>query len=407
MKTNQRVALLNQFFWPDSIATGQLLADVAQSLAREHEVTAICGGTGVRAANSGPDLGQNIAIIRTRNFSFGHRSATRLASYISYLAGTIWHGLRLRRPDILVTLTTPPVLPVIGSVLGSLRGARHVIWEMDVYPDIATDIGYFKKGGVLDWVFGPVIDWSRRRATAIIVLGEDMKARLVARGIPEAKIHVAENWADGDEITPRPFQAGPLVIHYSGNLGLVHETKTIAAAIGRLGNHSGVRFIFTGGGPRRPSLESFCRTEGIRNVEFRPYCTRSELRKSLADGHLGLVTQLPQTLGSVVPSKIYGIMAAGRPLLYIGPDGSTPACHIRRFNCGWHIQPGDVDGLENLLLHLSEDRRLIAEAGVRARAAFEQNFSQPIGVARILKVLEINSHLSEHSPEQIESATGN
>ena len=182
-----RIALLNQFFWPDAIATSQFLSDLARALAREHEVTAICGGAGVKVADSGPNPGADVAIIRTRNVSFGHGSSARLASYVSYLAGTIWHGLRLSEPSAFVTLTTPPILPLIGSVLATLRRARHVIWEMDVYPDIATDIGYFTKGGFVDSVTGRLIDWSRRRSTAIIVLGAEMKARLIARGIPAAK----------------------------------------------------------------------------------------------------------------------------------------------------------------------------------------------------------------------------
>ena len=357
-------------------------------------------------ADSGSGPGANVVIIRTRNLGFSHRGPVRLASYISYLAGTLWRGLRLRRPNSFVTLTTPPLLPVIGSVLGTLRRARHVIWEMDVYPDIATDIGYFRKGGVMDRITGAVLDWSRRRADTIIVLGEDMKARLVARGVDEEKIHVAENWADGAEITPQPLRQGPLVVHYSGNLGLAHEIDTIAAVIGRLSNHPDVRFIFTGGGPRRTVLERFCCAEDIRNVNFQTYCTRSELGNSLAQGHLGLVTQLPQTLGSVVPSKVYGIMAAGRPVLYIGPNGSTPACHIRRFNCGWHIEPGDSDSLNDLLLHLSKNRHLISEAGARARTAFEQGFDQKIGVARILRILEANPHSVGIIPEVNEPVRG-
>jgi glycosyltransferase involved in cell wall biosynthesis len=396
-----RIVLLNQFFWPDAVATSQILTDLARTLALEHEVTVICGGMGTTIANSSPWPG--VAMVRTRNVGFNHSGPVRLASYLSYLTGTLWHGLRLRRPDVYVTLTTPPVLPVMGALFGTLRRARHVIWEMDVYPDIATDIGYAKKDGIVDRVAGAILDWSRRRAEAIIVLGDDMKARLVARGIPQDKIHVAENWADGGEITPRPMPQGPLVVHYSGNLGLAHETETITTVIGRLRNHPGIQFIFAGGGPRRPALERFCRAEEIHNVDFRPYCTRAELGRNLAQGHLGLVTQSPQALGSVVPSKIYGIMAAGRPLLYIGPSGSTPAAHIRRFDCGWHIQPGDADGLEILLLRLSENRRMVSEAGARARTAFEHNFDRPIGVARILKVLGADSPRSEVVSKHIES----
>jgi glycosyltransferase involved in cell wall biosynthesis len=258
---------------------------------------------------------------------------------------------------------------------------------MDVYPDIASDIGYFKKGGIAEWLTGAVLDWSRRRADVIIALGDDMKARLVARGIPENKIHVAENWANGVEIMPQQFPDGPLTVHYSGNFGLAHEAATITGVIDRLANHPNFRFIFAGGGPRRPQLEAYCHERLIQNVAFRPYCASTKLSESLAEGHLGLVTQVSETLGSIVPSKIYGIMAAGRPLLYIGPDESTPARHIRSFDCGWRIQPGDVDGVIRLLHRLDGNRQLVVEAGARGRAALEQYFDSPIGIARILALV--------------------
>jgi glycosyltransferase involved in cell wall biosynthesis len=278
---------------------------------------------------------------------------------------------------------------------------------MDVYPDIATDVGFFRKRGILDRIFGPPLDWSRRRAAAVIVLGEDMKARLVARGIPESKLEVADNWADGKEITPQPFPEGQLVIHYSGNLGIAHESDTIAQLMRRLGHHRDFQFIFSGSGSKRPRLEALCKEEGLRKVDFRPYCARADLGDSLSEGHIGLVTQLPETIGSVVPSKIYGIMAAGRPILYIGPKDSTPACHIRRFNCGWQFEPGETDNLEKLLTHLNENRRLVIEAGARARAAFEKHFDRPIGVGRILKILSANPQASDLMPTLSESIRGN
>jgi glycosyltransferase involved in cell wall biosynthesis len=401
------VVLLNQFFWPDTIATSQLLTDLAGPLAEEHEVTAICGTPGIDASSMGEWIGPEITIVRTWNLAFGRSSYVRLVSYLSYLAGTAWHGICLRRPSIYLTLTTPPVLPIVGSILSSLRGAKHVIWEMDVYPDIATDVGFFRKHGILDRIFGPPLDWSRRRAAAVIVLGEDMKARLIARGIAESKIQVADNWADGKEITPVPFPEGPLVIHYSGNLGMAHETETIAQLIRRLSNHHDFQFIFSGSGSKRPQLEALCQAEGVRNVEFRPYCSRADLGHSLSEGHIGLVTQLPETVGSVVPSKIYGIMAAGRPLLYIGPGASTPARHIRRFDCGWHFEPGETDAIEMLLTQLHENRRLLSEAGTRARAAFDENFDRPIGVGRILRVLCADSQASDLIPTLSESIRGN
>jgi len=390
-----KVVLLNQFFWPDQVATSQLLTEVARSLGEKHEVTVVCGGGSAKHFSLGVTLKPNVELIRIRNAGFGHTVPARLASYLTYFAGVIWHGCLIRRPDCFVTLTTPPVLSVVGTMFARARHSRHLIWEMDVYPDIASDIGYFKKGSFIEHLSGAILDWSRQRADTIIVLGEDMKARLVARGIAEEKIHVAENWADGAEITPLPFQEGPLVIHYSGNLGLAHEVATISAVIERLANQMNFRFIFAGGGPRRPELECYCRERSIKNVEFRSYCSNAELCHSLAEGDLGLVTQIPETLGSIVPSKIYGIMAAGRPLLYIGPDGSTPARHIQNFDCGWRIQPGDVDGAIRLLHHLNLNRHLLCEAGGRGRMAFEQHFDRPIGVARIqAMVLDSNVNMA-------------
>jgi colanic acid biosynthesis glycosyl transferase WcaI len=381
------IVLLNQFFWPDSVATGQILTEVAWSLAEEHEVTVICGGRSAGAAELGEKSKPSVSIRRIYNAGFGHSWTARVASYMTYLAGVLWYGSLLRRPECFVTLTTPPILPVVGGIFARARHARHVIWEMDVYPDIASDIGYFKKGGIVERLTGAVLDWSRRKADAIIALGDDMKARLVARGIAENKIHVAENWANGEEITPLPFPDGPLTVHYSGNFGLAHDDATITAVIDRLANHLNFRFIFAGGGPRRPQLETYCRDRFINNVEFRPYCASDQLSSSLAEGHLGLVTQVSETVGSIVPSKIYGIMAAGRPLLYIGPDESTPARHIRSFDCGWRIEPGDADGTIRLLHRLDVNRGLIAEAGVRGRKAFEERFDRLLGVNRILAVV--------------------
>jgi len=146
------------------------------------------------------------------------------------------------------------------------------------------------------------------------------------------------------------------------------------------------RFIFAGGGSRRAQLESQC-----PNAEFRPYCNRTTLSASLAEGHLGLVTQLPQTCGSLVPSKTYGIMAAGRPILYIGPREATPARIIEKYNCGWRITPGDTEGLIKLLNHLECHRHELVNAGAQAREAFEQNYDRPQGVARIAKILGLDS----------------
>lgn len=381
-----QITFLNQFFWPDTAATGQLLSDLSRAIAAEQgQATAICGGVnyGVQDTTVRPPA----RILRTSFVSFSRSPLHRLLSYGSFLAGAVWNSYRIKRPDIVLTLTTPPLISVLGRMIKLMRGCQHYIWEMDLYPDIAIDLEVLRRDSMLTGIIGLLADWSRRNADGIIVLGEDMKARLIARGIPEDKIFVAENWADGSEITPQSFPEGPFVVHYSGTLGLAHDVDTIAGAMDRLRNDSRFHFVFSGGGARREYLRNYCQKHGIKNVDFHPYCSRSELGSSLAQGHVGLVTQLPQTCGSLVPSKTYGIMAAGRPVLYIGPSDTTPAQNIRRYGCGWRIDPGDVDGLIHLLGVLESDREAVRNAGRRGREAFEQHYDLPIGVQRIINIL--------------------
>lgn len=384
-----QVLLINQFFWPDTAATGQLLTDVAREIDPElHAVTVLCGRSVYGAADlASPPLAR---IVRSGNVAFSRGKIGRVMSYASFFVGAMVEGVRGPKPALVVTLTTPPIVSLLGTLLKSLRGSQHFIWEMDVYPDIAVDLNVLKQRSIVTRLIGILADIPRKRADGIIALGDEMKARLVARGIAKDKIIVAENWADGDEIVPGPFQDGPLVVHYSGTFGLAHEEHTIAEAMRQLRDDCRFRFVFVGGGARRGPLEEFCRREGIRNAEFRSYASRSELSRSFAEGHVGLVTQIPATEGSVVPSKSYGIMAAGRPMLYVGPKGATPARLVERHECGWRIEPEDVEGMVRLLKRLEQDRALVREAGERGRRAFEKYHDRPIGVARILSILGLS-----------------
>jgi colanic acid biosynthesis glycosyl transferase WcaI len=381
-----KVLLVNQFFWPDTAATAQLLTDVARAIdSNAHTVTVLCGNSayGTTVVGTPPP----VKIVHCGGMAFNRGMLGRVVSYASFLASAAIRGLRESRPDLVVTLTTPPLISLLGTVLKTLRGSRHYIWEMDVYPDIAVDLNVLKQESLVTRIVAALADFSRNQADGIIALGEDMKARLVKRGVPEEKISIAENWSDGAEIVSAQFADGPLVVHYSGTLGLAHELDTISEAMLQLRGNDRLRFVFIGGGARSPQLQEFCKQQNISNVEFRPYSSRGDLGRSSAEGHIGLVTQLPETVGSVVPSKTYGIMAAGRPMLYVGPENATPALVLQRHACGWRIEPGDVAGMVGLLQALEQDRSMIYEAGERGRRAFEKFYDRPIGARRILTII--------------------
>jgi len=381
--------IINQFCAPDPAPTGQLLADLARALAaRGHSVTVLCARAAYAAADAPADLPAGITVRRLWGLPFARSAAARLLSYDSFYLGALFRSLFGARPDVVVTLTTPPLLSLVGTLAKQFRGSRHFIWEMDVYPDIAVALGVFRPHSLLTRVSGGLADWSRRRADGIIALGECMRDRLLARGIPPERIHVAENWADGDLIRPQPRPAaGPLTILYSGNLGLAHDTGTLAAALAALGADARFRFVFAGGGPRRPWLEEFCAARNLANVAFLPYQPARRMSAHLGACDVGLVTQNPATLGCVVPSKTYPLMAAGRPVLFVGPRRATPALLVERFRCGWQIGPGDAVGLIALLELLAASPELVREAGARAREAFAAHYDRAPGVGRLCYIL--------------------
>ena len=263
---------------------------------------------------------------------------------------------------------------------------------MDVYPDIAVDLGYIRSGSLLHKLTGSLADWSRRQADGVIALGDCMRARLMAGGVESAKIVVIHNWADGSKIRVRPGQRtdSTLQIVYSGNLGLAHDMDTICEAMLQLRDDSRFSFTFIGGGSRRGELTSFLEKNEIHSVTMRPYVPRADLSETLSLGDIGLVTQRDDCCGSVVPSKVYGLMAAGRPILFIGPAAATPAQVIEAHACGWHADCGDTDSVVRLLLHLADHPEEIAAAGANARQALETNYDRSFGTGRMIAVLTGN-----------------
>ncbi len=388
-----RLLLLNQFFPPDPAPTGRLLADVARHLAEcGHEVTVICGRTGYRpgeAVERPP-----VRVLDVPGLPFSRSGAARASSYLTFLTGALIRGLSAGRPEVVVTLTTPPLLSLVGTAIKRLRRSRHFIWEMDVYPDVAVALGVLKPGSRVTRALGALADYARRQADGLIALGPCMRDRLVAHDIPSERVRVAENWADGGCIQPRPWPPeGTLRVLYSGHFGLAHEFDTVCAVMARLQSDARFEFVFAGDGPRRAMVEDFCRAEGISNVRFLPYQETARLSEHFGACHVGLVTQETTTLGTVVPSKIYSLMAAARPVIYVGPREATPARTLERFRCGWQVDPGDSGALVSLLELLAADLALVREAGARGHQAILEHYDLPAGVSRIAEILGLSERM--------------
>ena len=182
-----KILLLNQFFWPDSSATSQLLTDLARGLvSRGHQVSVICADGSY--APSASDTPPAVRVQRVKALPFVRGRAGRMMSYLSFYCMALLRAFTLPKPDLVVSLTTPPLISLVGSFVKIFRGSRHFIWEMDIYPDVAIDLKYFKAGGLTDRVTGLLADRSRHNADGILALGECMKERLIHRGIPASKV---------------------------------------------------------------------------------------------------------------------------------------------------------------------------------------------------------------------------
>jgi colanic acid biosynthesis glycosyl transferase WcaI len=404
LASRARIIVISQFFGPDQSAVGQFLADFANGAAAAgHDVHVICGASdyaateaaaagGGQREDSGPTRERSpgsgrICVVRVRTAAFSQSKTKKLLSYTTFYAGAVWRALRIPRPDVVLTLTAPPGLAWIGWLVQRIRGCRHVAWEMDVYPDIAIALDL----PVAAWT-SRLLDFPRRRADAVIALGPCMRTRLLQHRIAEDRIVVAENWADGQAIVPSPFpEQQPLRILYSGNLGLAHEVATIRAVMERLANSPDFQFVFAGGGLARKELINFCQEHRIGNVTFPGYARLQDLGACLAGCHVGLITQKPPTVGAVVPSKIYGLMAAGRPILFIGPAAATPALLIQQFDCGWRFDCGDEAGVRSLLLRLLEQPDEIRKKGQNGREAFIESYDKPAGVVRVMRALALQT----------------
>ncbi len=336
----------------------------------------------------GGQSSQRVRVFRTPCLPFGHGRRARLLSYGSFYLAALWHCLWAADCDVVVSMTTPPLLSLVGTLLQKLWGVRHYIWEMDLYPDVAVAVGVLRPRSPITRVLQALANYSRRHSDGVIVLGPCMRNRVVAAGVPADRVHIADNWADGALVRSRPFpEARKLTILYSGNLGMTHDIQTITQAIAELNDDRRFEFVFAGGGARRAEIERFCSAREVTNVSWQTYQDWDSLGSHLAGCHIGLVTQTPASLGTLVPGKIYALMAAGRPLLFVGPKEATAARIIARFACGWQIDPGDGRGLVDLLRLLAASPQLIVEAGARARSAFIAHYDLPAGVSTVLDAL--------------------
>lgn len=389
-----KVLLVNQYFWPDLAATAQLLADLAEDLVGHgFSVSALAGrGRYVAAAGARPprrEVWQGVEIVRVGATEFGRGKVLgRLADYGSFFFGAAFRLAFGPKADVVVCLSTPPLLALLGY-LARFRGARFVYKVEDLYPDVAVALGTLAPRSFVTRLTGALSRRVLGRADLVVALDGAMAASLRARGA--RRVEVIPNWADGEAIRPTPgaghglraewgIGAREVVVLYSGNLGLAHRFDAVCAAAHRLAAAKApVRWVFVGDGPRLAEVRSA--TAGLSTVGFFPYQPRERLGELYAAADLHLVTLRDEVSGLLVPSKYAAALAAGRPVLLVGGSGTDMHEEITREQVGWAL-PHDPEVLAATLASAAADPADLVLGGNAARKLFEGQYARSLATSR-------------------------
>ncbi len=354
-----KILLLNQAFHPDVVSSGQHATDLASELvAAGHQVTVISSRRAYDDSHrqfSPREVWRGIRIVRIGMLGLGKSSRwRRAADFGSFSANCLLRMLLLPRADLVIALTSPPLISALGAFFVRLKGGKFVFWVMDLNPDEAIAAGWIRADSRIGRLLSSILQFSLRHSERLIALDRFMAGRLIAKGVPERKVTVIPPWShDAVFHDPAGRQAfrrehgldGKFVVMYSGNHSPCHPLDTVLAAAQRLREHPGIAFCFVGGGSEFRKVHDFAQAHHLRNIRCVPYQPLDKVSASLSAADLHLVVMGDLFVGIVHPCKVYNIRRLGIPFLYIGPSPS----HVTELSPAAAFRHGDVEGVARFL----------------------------------------------------------
>jgi colanic acid biosynthesis glycosyl transferase WcaI len=395
------ILLFNEYYPPDTSATAKMAKEVVEMLAQRHRVTVVAGRPSYDPEEFYPysllrrETRGNVVVERVGSTAYPRKQMKkRVSNYLTYLALAVPRALFLRA-DVVVAMTDPPVAGIAGAFVAQMTGRPFVYNIRDLYPDMAVGGDIVKKSR---WIG----QWERmhrsvlRRATMVIVLGQDMRERILAKGVSPDRVVVVRDGAM-PAATEVGFADGgvqeirsdfPFVAIHAGNLGFYGAWSTLLKAAKILSNKN-VGFVFIGDGANRAALES--EAAALPNVRFLPFRPANQIPHVMAAGDIHLITVRRGLEGIVVPSKLYSILAAGRPILVIAPAECDAARIVTESGCGLVADPDDANAVAAAILKLQSDSAALNEMGRRARETAEK-YARVKELQRFLAVVEESIH---------------
>jgi glycosyltransferase involved in cell wall biosynthesis len=384
------VLFINRYFWPDHSATSQMLSDLAFGLAqrgiRVQVLTSRQRYDDPAARLQVREIVRGVEVRRVCTSRFGRTGLVgRAVDYATFYIVALAMLLRLAgRGDIVVAKTDPPLLSVVCALVARVRRAHAVNWLQDLFPEVAFELQVLPRSGAMARLLLWLRDRSLRMSTANVVIARRMQGLLIARGVPRRTIHRIPNWAhapiepirtDGGRLRSRLNLANRFIVMYSGNLGRAHDRVALREAAAILLGESDIAFVLIGDGASMRELRKEALDRQLDNLQFEPYLPRPEVDDALRCADVHLVSLLPQLEGLILPSKLYGILAAGRPAVFIGHPRGEVARLLESSGAGAAVAAGDGVALADLLRRLRDDEELRRRQGLAARALFERSYT--------------------------------
>ena len=354
-----KILLLNQCFYPDVVSTAQHASDLVAALAeRGHEVTVVASTRAYdnpQVKFSAEEHWRGSRILRVPCLALGKTTKwRRVANFASFFLSCILRLIFLPRFDVVMALTSPPLISLLGALYVKLKGGRFIFWVMDLNPDEAVAAGWLNGHSTTARILAGLLNFSLHTADEVVVLDRFMRTRVMKKGVPAEKISMIPPWAHSDVVRydadgrlsfrERHGLDGKYVVMYSGNHSPCHPLTTVLKAARHLADHPEIVFCFVGGGSEFPTVANFAATHNLGNIRCLPYQPLSELSGSLSAADLHIVVMGAPLVGIVHTCKIYNIMCVGLPVMYIGPSKS----HVMDIAAGngiplYAAEHGDVD----------------------------------------------------------------
>lgn len=385
----QRLVFVNRVFFPDTAATSRLLSDLTVDMAADCPVLVICSRTTPRPAER---LHPAVEVLRIPWGRIAERGIlARAWRDVFFLGAVFWVLLwRLRRHDVLIAKTDPPFLHWVASLAATLRRVRHGGWHQDLFPEVPVGLGLWSERGWLNRGLSWLRDRALRKASFNVAISVGMGEYLSCRG----PVTVISNWAlserapDAEAVQAWRGSLLPgdaMLLAHSGNLGRVHPLEPFRQLLLRTQDNPGLHILCSGGGYHYEQLRG--EFDKLARCHFLPFQPEQRLPELLALADVHLVLLEPQMQAYVVPSKLLGILAAGRPVAFIGDTQGDIAAMLRSSGAGLVFAPDEVDLLIDAITELQQDRSRLAAMGQAAVRLYQERFARTLALRQWRELL--------------------